>query len=156
MIYGKNPPIRRVDPGKSWTVNLSASFFSVVRLARVRVGVRLSCRRSLYNATLFVARGRPPAILVLRQLAHLRALLGPGSMIAMAITHRRLGSRHQSWRLVGEGSPRGGSQKYSDSNHLADSVGLECHISFWRGKKGAPIARRMGFFGIGVVAVPVP
>jgi hypothetical protein len=58
--------------------------------------------------------------------------------------------------LIGEGSRRGGSQKYCDSNHLPDSVGLECHISFWRGKEGAPIARRMGFLGIGVVAVPVP
>jgi hypothetical protein len=58
--------------------------------------------------------------------------------------------------LIGEGSRRGGSQKYCDSNHLPDSVGLECHVSFWRGKEGAPIARRMGFLGIGVVAVPVP
>ena len=154
VMYEKKTQTEKVDPGESQTMNLPASFFGVVRLAGVRV--RIWCRRLFHNGALFVARGRPPAILVLRQLAHLRALPGPGSMVAMAITHRRLGSRHQSWRLVGERSPRGGSQKYSDSNHLADSVGLECHISFWRGKKGAPIARRMGFFGIGVVAVPVP
>jgi len=146
--------MQRADPGKSRSANLPESFFGVVRLTRVRIRIR--CRRFLRNGTLFVAGGCPPAILVLRQLAHLRALLCPGCMLAVAITHRRLGTGHQSWGLVGQGGCRGGSQKDCDSNRMGDSVRMKCHDSFWCGNKGGPIARRMGFFGIQVVAVLEP
>ena len=92
--------------------------------------------------------GRPPAILVLRQLAHLRTLLR--SMIAMAIAHRRLGRRNRDRGLISQGGSGSSSYENCNSNGLAN---LNEHGSFCSGKAAAPIARRMGSLGIGVVAV---
>jgi hypothetical protein len=72
---------------------------------------------------------RPPAIFILRQLTHLRALLRPGSVLAMAIAQRRSGTRNQRWRLVGQSSGRSRGQKNYDSNSMPGSVGWERHDS---------------------------
>ena len=64
----------------------------------------------------------PPAILVLRQFTHLRALLRPALVLAMAIAQWRLWTGNQRWGLIGQGRRGGRSQKNCDSNGLTDSV----------------------------------
>ena len=64
----------------------------------------------------------PPAILVLRQFTHLRAMLHPVLVLATAIAQRRLRTRNPRWGLIGQDRHGGHSHKNCDSNDVTDSV----------------------------------
>ena len=102
-----------------------------------------------------MTRRCPPAILILRQFAHLRALPRSGRMVAVAIAHRCPGSGNKSWRLICQSRDGNCCEKDGDANALTGSAS-KCHDSLWSGKRDRPIARRVRFSGIGVLNVPVP
>jgi len=64
----------------------------------------------------------PPAILILRQFTHLRAMLRPVLVLATAIAQRRLWTRNARWELIGQDRRGSHSHKNCDSNDVTDSV----------------------------------
>jgi hypothetical protein len=137
-------------------LGLSPSHFGTIRLARA--GIRTRRNPIFRKRPLFVAGVSPPAIFVLRQIAHLGALLSAVHMFAVAVAQRRLRARNQGWRLAGEGSGRYRSQKNHRPKGFIDCacVGPRFHESFWNANIFQTIARRMGFAGSRVVGVLVP
>ncbi len=76
---------------------LQGRLFRAIGLSRAGIGSR-SCE-SFRRRTFLVAGGRPPAIFVLRQFAHLRALFAI-FMLAVAVAERSLGACHKPRSLI--------------------------------------------------------
>lgn len=112
---------------------LQASLFGAIRLLGSRV--RSRGRRFIGGRVLLVTGDCPPAVLELRQLAHLRAMFHSGLVRAMAVAQRRRGPGTQRRRsLVGESGSRKTPQQDCHANRLPESTGARCH---------APILRRV-------------
>ena len=105
--------------------SLKVNLFGAIRLLGTRVRSRGG--RFIRGRVLLVAGDRPPAILISRELAHLRAMLHAALVGAMAVAQRC--RRHQpwGWRLIRESCSRNRSQQDCCANGLTKSTGSRFH-----------------------------
>jgi hypothetical protein len=106
--------------------SLQESLFLAIGLLGSRV--RSGGSRLIGGRVFFVAGDCPPAILELRQLAHLSAMFRAGLVRAMTITERRSRPRPQRRGLIGESSSRNSSQQDGRANRLAEPAGSRFHL----------------------------
>ena len=99
---------------------LQAYLFLAIRLLGSRI--RRWGRRLIGCRIFLVAGDCPPAILVLRQLAHLRAMFHAGLVRAMAVAQRRRRPRPQRRRLICQSSSRNSSQQNCRANRIPEST----------------------------------
>lgn len=105
---------------------LQTNLFSAIRLLGSRV--RSRGRQFISGRILLVARDSPPAILILRQLAHLRAMFHAALVRAMAVAQRRRGSPPQRRGLIRESRSRDRSEKDCRANRLTKPAGFRFHL----------------------------
>ena len=98
-------------------------------------------------------------ILVLRQLAHLRAMLHAGLVRAMAVAERRCMPQLQRRRLIGDCGDRSCYQKYRCANREPKSISICFHspiLKFATGKSDSAKGGESLVFGAGAYWRTVP
>jgi hypothetical protein len=104
---------------------LLASLFGAIRLPGA--WIRSRGRRFTCGGVLLLAGDCPPATLVLRQLAHLRAMFHAGLVRAVAVAQRRRTPRPMRRSLICESSSRNRPQQDCRANCLTESTTSRLH-----------------------------